>query len=416
MKTTLIIGQTFPEPSTTAAGNRMMQLIEMLAGDQRNIVFASTAGSSTHSANLNDWGVEVSQIQLNDSSFDSWISSLAPDMVVFDRYMMEEQFGWRVAAHCPAALRVLDTEDLHFLRKARETAILSGLDTSKADLFSDIAKRELASILRSDLSLIISEYEMNLLDEVFCIPQGILLYLPFVMKADDLNGLDSYPSFQERENFITAGNFLHAPNRDSVRHLRNEIWPSIRKELPDANIQIFGAYADREIMALHDESQGFLLKGWVDNLDEVLRNSRVCLAPLRFGAGLKGKLFDAMKNGVPTVASKIAAEGMCGDLEFPGAIETLDKRFVDKAIRLYKDESSWITAQLQGYQVLKERFDRSFHQQNFIDRLSKIASNLDLHRQKYFLGQVLNYQSNHATRYLSKWIELKNSLKTSGEL
>ena len=88
-------------------------------------------------------------------------------MVIFDRFMIEEQFGWRVEKTCPQALRVLDTSDLHCLREARQTQLKQG---GVLDLYNEIALREIAAIHRSDLTLMISEYEIELMREQFAIP------------------------------------------------------------------------------------------------------------------------------------------------------------------------------------------------------------------------------------------------------
>ena len=181
MKTLLIIGHTFPEPTTTAAGGRMMQLIDLFLEQEYEISFASTANSSERSEDLSKLGIATENIELNDSSFDVFISKLKPAVVVFDRYITEEQFGWRVSEQAPDALRILDTEDLHFLRKAREEAIRTNRPVTEANVFTDTAKRELASILRSDISLIISEYEIELLQKTFRVSSEILHYLPFLV-------------------------------------------------------------------------------------------------------------------------------------------------------------------------------------------------------------------------------------------
>src|SRR5690554_5041151 len=140
MKNMLIIGHTFPEPSTTAAGSRMMQLIELFQQEGHQITFASTAAISERSANLEKLDVSTKKIRLNDPSFDGFIKKLDPGIVIFDRYITEEQFGWRVTENCPKALKILDTEDLHFLRKSREEAVRNGKPSSEANLFSEIAK------------------------------------------------------------------------------------------------------------------------------------------------------------------------------------------------------------------------------------------------------------------------------------
>jgi hypothetical protein len=179
----LILGHTFPEPTTTAAGGRMMQLIQLFEEEGYEITFACTAMPSERSVNLEEMDIRVENIVLNCPSFDEFVSNLKPDVVLFDRYTTEEQFGWRVADHCPDAMRILDTEDLHFLRKARQEAVKQDLPVSRANLFTDMAKRELASILRSDISLIISEVEMDLLQTTFGISKDLLYYLPFLVEA-----------------------------------------------------------------------------------------------------------------------------------------------------------------------------------------------------------------------------------------
>jgi len=189
----LIIGHTFPEPTTTAAGTRMAQLIEMFQKEGYAITFASTASISEKSLDLAALGVVLERLILNDPSFDVFIKTLRPTLVLFDRFITEEQFGWRVAECCPEAFRILDTEDLHFLRNARQKALKETGDAKNAGLFTDASKREVASILRCDLSLIISEFEMELLKKTFSIAEGIIYYLPFM--TTEIPKPDLFPSF-----------------------------------------------------------------------------------------------------------------------------------------------------------------------------------------------------------------------------
>ena len=98
----------------------MLQLIDLFQAQDVEITFASTAGSSEYSTDLSRMRISVVSIELNSNSFNAFLEQLQPEIVLFDRFVTEEQFGWRVAETCPNALRILDTEDLHFLRKARE--------------------------------------------------------------------------------------------------------------------------------------------------------------------------------------------------------------------------------------------------------------------------------------------------------
>ena len=121
-KRVLVIGHTHPESRTTGAGRRMLQLIEALEQAHFEYHFATTAQASPYADKLPVDRVHT--IRLNDPSFDAWIKKLDPQVVIFDRFMTEEQFGWRVTSECPHAVRILDTEDLHFLRKARQDGLL----------------------------------------------------------------------------------------------------------------------------------------------------------------------------------------------------------------------------------------------------------------------------------------------------
>ena len=129
-QTLFIIGYVWPEPVTTAAGHRMLQLIDAFQEFGYTVVFGSTATRTEYSLDLEAKGVQCVNLQLNHTSFDAFVSDLEPAVVVFDRFMVEEQFGWRVAEFAPKALRVLNTEDLHSLRKAREEVYKRGEEFS----------------------------------------------------------------------------------------------------------------------------------------------------------------------------------------------------------------------------------------------------------------------------------------------
>ena len=408
MHSLLIIGQTFPEPTTTAAGGRMLQLIEMFISHGYAITFASSASSSEKSFNLNSIGVTTQQIAINDSSFDDFVRQLNPTLVLFDRFITEEQFAWRVTQSCPKALKILDTEDLHFLRKARQQALKNATDVKDSNLFTETAKREIASILRCDLSLIISEFEMKLLTDTFAVSKEILYYLPFMVTK--LPDSSNFPEFEQRTNFMTIGNLLHGPNVDSVLYLKKEIWPLIKKQLPQAELYIYGNYAPQHILELHNQKQGFYIMGWADSVAHVMQKARVCLAPLRFGAGLKGKLLDAMLYGTPGVTTSIGAEGMYGDLPMPGVIADTPERFAEHSVAIYSNKIKWQENAQRGVEIIKERYNGKAISRDFMTRLDALKTNLKLHRQAHFIGQILQHQSLQASKYLSKWIEEKNKV------
>ena len=410
MKKVLAIGYVWPEPNSSAAGSHMMSLLRLFKRQGWSVEFATPAQETEHMIDLSEEGITSQSIQLNCDSFDQYIEELQPDVVMFDRFMMEEQFGWRVEKVCPSAFKLLDTEDLQFLRNARHEAVKKETELTKAHLYSDLAKREIAAILRCDLSLIISSYEMELLQSEFNIDPKLLHHLPFMV---DLNTLpESTKCFEERKHFMTIGNFRHAPNWDAVLQLQ-KIWPKIRKQLPDTELHIYGSYPPPKATALHNPKTGFHIKGWAKDAQEVMEQARVCVAPLRFGAGIKGKLLDAMKLQTPNVTSEIGSEGMLpqGELQWPGAVADDIDEFVEQAVALYKDEEKWLKAQSQCHSILEAHYEQNQLGDKLIERLNALDSELESHRLDNFFGSMLKHHSMASTKYMSQWIAEKNKIK-----
>lgn len=402
----LFIGLVWPEPTSSAAGKRILQLMEFFLNRGDEVVFSSAAAKSEASFELNKWNVKEVPVQLNHSSFNEFLEEFNPDIVVYDRFVSEEQFGWRVAQECPNAVQILDTEDLHFLRAAREKAYKK---QEEIDLYNETTIREIASILRSDLSLIISEFELNLLQNEFKISPELMHYLPF-LENTSLRWLSEVEakSFEERKDFIFIGNFLHEPNWQTVLHLKKNIWPKIKSKLPDANLQIYGAYPSQKVWDLHNEKQGFLVQGKAENAIEVISKAKVLLAPIPFGAGQKGKFIDAMQAGTPIATTSIGAEGMFSDL-IPGIVEDEENFFVSKSIELYENENLWLKAQENGFQILNQKFNKNLFQEEFNQKIIQLQSNLSQHRKENFIGQILKSNAANALKYMSLWIEAKNS-------
>ncbi|PBJ13276.1 glycosyltransferase [Flavobacterium sp. ACN6] len=408
-KKLLIIGFVWPEPNSSAAGGRMMQLISIFKQNGFEITFASAAQDSDFMVDLFEFGVIKKSIELNSSSFDNFISELNPDVVLFDRFMIEEQFGWRVIEQCPAAIRILDTEDLHCLRTARQKAFKENRKFEIMDLLSEeVAKREIASVLRCDLSLIISEFEMSILKDVFKINEELLFYLPFLVEKMIEEDLLELPLFEDRKNFVFIGNFLHEPNWNTVQYLKESIWPFLKKDFPEAVLEVYGAYPSQKVLQLHQPKNGFFIKGRAEDANEVVKNARVVLAPIRFGAGLKGKLLEAMQCGTPSVTTSIGSESMHADLPWNGFIENDPQEFAKKAISLYQDENLWKKSQKNGVSIINKCYQKDNYSTKLIDLVNELLINSENHRLHNFMGNLLQHHAYKSTMYMSKWIEAKN--------
>lgn len=405
----LIIGTVWVAPNASAAGSRMLQLMEVFLQQNFHITFACAAKKLVTFFSLNSLGIQEVEIQLNDASFDEFVKKLNPKIVIFDRFLTEEQFGWRIHEHCPTALTILDTEDLHCLRKTREICLQKKLDFSIEELKKqDITKREIASILRCDVSLIISTFEMELLTSVFKIDIKLLYYLPFLLEPISENQIAKWKPFEEREHFVFIGNFLHKPNVDAVITLKNEIWKNIKQQHPKTEMHIYGAFVTTQIQQLHNLKEGFLIKGFAENAKEIVENAKVVLAPLRYGAGIKGKLSESMICGTPSVTTKIGAEGMHQNLPWNGFITNDFWDFSEKAVLLYSNKNSWKSAQKNGVDIINGIYNKQQLTKPFFNHILEIQQNLTNHRAQNFIGSLLHYHTLQTTKYLSKWIEEKN--------
>lgn len=422
MLNVVIIGYVWPEPNSSAAGQNMQSIITRCVSNNFKVSFLTAASESEHKADLSTLGVDTYSVALNCSSFNTLIEKLKPDVVIFDRYMTEEQFSWRVRESCPDAVRILNTEDMHSLRQARHDAVKRCGDAKYAELNSELAQREIAAIIRSDLTLIISESEMALLTEHYGVPKSQLYYHPLVVGPTP-----SYATtFEERAHFIHIGNFRHAPNWDAVLHLKQTLWPAIKKALPHAELHIFGAYPPKKATQLHNDKQGFLVKGWAEDVTSLMASARVLIAPLRFGAGIKGKLLDAMRCSTPSITTWVGVEGIISTSKndrtecssqtdvWPGAVCSTDitkpeviEDYVNQAVSLYTNKDVWESASLQAKSTL-DIFSAKQPDIALTDKMISLKNEIDAHRKTLFMQSLLWHQTLNASKYMSQWIEAKN--------
>ncbi len=397
----LIIGKLWPEPSATAAGRRTLDVIRALLGAEWEVSFACAAARSEQAIDLADLGVESHAVEVNSSVFDSWIQELDLDVVIFDRFMTEEQFGWRVERSCPEALRVLDTSDLHCLREARQQQVLKG---KPFDLLNEVALREIASIHRSDLTLMISEYEMEVLLGEFGIPGTQLAYWPFSVESS----ANSLVGYESREHFAMIGSFMHPPNLDAARWCKQVVWPLMRAQLPNVELHCYGSYGEKYRGELHAPKDGFYFMGRAEDALGVLQQYRVNLAPLRFGAGLKGKIFDGFEVGTPTVTTPIGAEGIASADAWGCPVTQDPEQLAAVAVRLYQDSDAWRQVQAQGRVILQDRFNAATWVPKLSELLVEACSGCADSRQRHFVGRMLRHHHHRSTEFMSRWIEAKN--------
>lgn len=405
----LIFSTVFPEPSSSAAGVRQMQWIRILLEFSDRVVLASPSALKSE----RDWGyqpmpagVELISLPLNDWSLVDWIRELAPSIVLFDRFITEEQFGPLVRDAVPGALRLLETQDLHFLRRARGDSL-----KEMTSFQSETALRETASILRSDHSFVVSSYEARLLSREFGIDPAAVDWIPFAYPEGEGTGAEG--DFNSRSGFQFIGNFRHAPNLDGLRWFRKEVWPLVRKRLPGVEWKIHGAYPSAEVVQWHHPKEdGIRVVGGVKELSDAFQGVRVNLAPLRFGAGVKGKLLDGFHHGVPAVSTPVGAEGLMLTEDrsaFPGLVIDSVQDWVEACVRLHEDRLLWTESRKRARALMLDLYSSEKVTLQFRTRLSEILARHERGETPRWISRILRDEFQTGRKYFSKWIEAKNA-------
>ena len=300
---TLLFTPHWPDLGS-AAGVRTFRLIKALSVWGCRVSVASAARNPCNTVErlaARDHQATFLRLSLNSMrSTRKILEQVAPDVVVFDRFYMEEAFGAHVQDLKPGVLRALDMQDCHALRLARQRVVEGGgsiIDAHNTWPQADdpTLVRELSAIHRSDLCLVCSPVEKHWLHKVCGVPAHKLVVAPLLggsrSQAPPDSDVDNM-SATHRSGFVSLGTFRHPPNRDGVQFLLKQIWPRVRTELPDAVLHIVGSYPRPADVAQHLPGDGVQFHGHLTDaaLAKLLLRSRVLLAPVRFGAGLKGKV------------------------------------------------------------------------------------------------------------------------------
>ncbi len=435
----LMLAPVWPERTTTAAGLRTWSLAELFVSEGCDITFVSPARDARGARrDLEAAGARTAQFQPNDSAFDAFVGDLDPSVAVFDRFTLEEMFGWRVRRAAPECLRVLDTQDLHFLRRSRQQRVEAALERGGEpdprlwdnrsveaealllNMTDEHLTREMASILRSDLTLLVSPFEQALLSRRFQLRADKTELAPFFYESSDgtTRGFN-----QRRPHFVTIGNFRHAPNVDSVRWLRSVVWPRVRDQLSapsEHELHVYGAFAPADIVALSCPSEGFVVRGAARDQYETLSRYRCMLAPLRFGAGIKGKIADAWCVGTPVVTTPIGAEGMHPEdwnssaSSFGGAVDATVDGMAAAAARLVEDETQWSSASARGVLCVREMFDAGRGRARVVGAIEAALDRQAESRRENWMQAMLFDDFHRSVEYKSRYIEAVAKARDGG--
>ncbi len=262
------------------------------------------------------------------------------DYVVLSRAESCEHYLDIIRKKCPSAKIIYNTVDLHFLRMMREAEISGKSADMKAA--KSMKSQELSYIEKANKIIVISEHERDLLSKEHNVPASKISTIPLIRNEAERRG-----GYEKREDIAFIGGYRHPPNVDAVHWMVKEIWPSISKKLPNAKLRICGSHMPKEFYEFASDS--VVIDGFIPDLEDFLAGLRLTIAPLRFGAGLKGKVASSIGAGVPCVGTDIAFEGMASkglkDIRFAA---NKPAEFAKLCHALYSDEKKWEKASTSG--------------------------------------------------------------------
>jgi glycosyltransferase involved in cell wall biosynthesis len=213
---------------------------------------------------------------------------------------------------------------------------------------TETRRRELDVIRRSDITLVVSPVERAELAKV--VPDARVEVLSNIHEVQTVETLP----FAARQGILFIGGFKHHPNVDGIQWFIREIWPLVRSSLPGATVEVVGSHMPNYLLAL--EVPGVSMRGFVEDLAPILKTVRVSVAPLRYGAGVKGKVNQAMAWGIPVVATPVAVEGMSLREGLDVFVAKNASDFAGAVVRLYKDEALWNRLAEGGRENVRRNF------------------------------------------------------------
>ena len=345
----LVLDTTVPTPDRDSGSMDTIHMLRILRRQGWHVTFMpeNLLDDGQHMASVRRMGVEC-LCRPTVTDFQATVIKMAGEfqVIIVSRQPLARQMMGRLRTAAPKARLIFNTVDLHFVREEREAELYG--DPAMARRAKDTRQSELASIRSADVTLVVSSFEAKLLAELA--PTSSVRVMPLRREIPP----GPFPGFAEREGVLFVGGFRHPPNQDAVRWLLNDIWPLVRRA--GLQIPLYIAGADAPPFLIDDPANGVHVLGHVPDLAALFGRVRVSVAPLRYGAGVKGKVIDSLCHAVPVVVTGIAGEG--AELE-AGRNVMLGETAEDLAraiIQLYGDEALWHRLSTEGRSAVGHRF------------------------------------------------------------
>ncbi len=340
-----------PTPDKDSGSLRAVNLFAILQEQEFQITFASMGleARQPYLSDLQQSGVECLYRPFVDS-IEEHLKRFGGlyDLVILSRSDTAAELLKPARRWCPRARIVFDTVDLQFRRLGSEATIRH--DPRLRRIAERFKRQELQMIAKADVTLVVSEVEREVLAE-----DAPGADVRVVSNIHRIYG--SAASFKERRDMVFVGGFAHPPNTDAVIYFCLDVWPKVLTELPNVRLYVIGSDPPPEVARLAGERVRIM--GYVPDLCIYLDSCRISVAPLRFGAGVKGKINQSLAHGLPVVATSAAVDGMFLKDGESALIADDARAFADAVVRLYCDEDLWSSLSRGGLAVMEEHFSFS---------------------------------------------------------
>jgi glycosyltransferase involved in cell wall biosynthesis len=344
----LIVDAYTPEPDQDSGSLRLRHLMDCFQQLGYGVTFLpdNRAHAGRYTLDLQAAGVEA--------VYDPWVHSLQRffeerggefDVVMVSRHYVAARYLTLIRRHCPRARFLFDTVDLHYLREERLAELEESLPLKRAA--AQTRRAELKVIEAADATLVVSPVEKSVLREA---APGARVHV--ISNVHEVVG--SRCTFAERKDLFFVGGYQHPPNIDAAQWFVGSVWPLIRQELPDVRFHLIGSKAPEQVRAL--AGNGVVFQGYVEDLEPWLDGCRLAVAPLRYGAGIKGKVNISMSRGQPVVATPAAVEGMFARSGHDVLVADSAADFAAAVVRLYRDEDLWNRISAGGLDNVRKYF------------------------------------------------------------
>ena len=344
----LLIDATTPTPDQDSGSVRYINLVRVLnaLGWQCTFFADNRAYIPRYTDELRALGVEVLHGPwLNDPVAFFRERGQQFDAIMLSRHYVARHYVDLAREHAPQARVLFDTVDLHYLREQRAAKVEQSEALAKqAEATRDA---ELDLIRRCDVTIVVSPVELDLLSR-----EAPGRRVEVLSNIHEVHGRRA--GFDARKDLWFVGGFQHQPNVDAVQWFVAQIWPRVRAALPEVQFHIVGSKCPPEVAAL--AGNGVVVHGFVEHIEPFLDGIRVAVAPLRYGAGVKGKVNQSMAYGQPVVATPIAVEGMEIVAGSEALVAAEPAEFADEVVRLYQDPELWLRLSDAGLANIESHF------------------------------------------------------------